>query len=109
MSDFLEWATHGVKRGQLELNARPRATVLGLVAVVAVTAGIYLGVVGRTAAQGRRIEQLQAEVFRLQRENHQLSVDIARASGVRNLRERAEALGFVPAENVEFLVDSHLE
>ncbi len=106
MSDFLEWATHAVKRGQLELNSRPRALLWGVVVALALVAGIYLGLVSRTAAQGRRIEQLQAEIFRLQRENHQVAVQIAEASTVRHLKERAQALGFVPAEHVEFVAGS---
>jgi cell division protein FtsL len=74
-----------------------------IVLTLSLVASIYLGLVSRTAAQGRRIEQLQAEVFRLQRENQQLTVAIAEASTVSRLMERAKALGFVPAEQVDFL------
>ncbi len=111
MSDFLDWATHGVKRGRLELDSRPLVLLLAIVAALALVAAIYLGLVSRTAAQGRRIEQLQMEIFRLQRENEQLAVEIADVSALRGdgspgLIERAEALGFEPAERVEFLTAS---
>ncbi|MGD2164437.1 MAG: hypothetical protein PVH50_02800 [Anaerolineae bacterium] len=107
MSGFLEWATHGVKRGWLELDSRPVALLCAIVVTLALIAGVYLAIVSRTAAQGRRIEQLQAEVFRVQRENEQLTVDIAAASAVPDLTERAHALGFGVAEHVEFLADSN--
>lgn len=106
MSQFLEWATHGVRRGRLELDSRPVIMLYVVVAALALVAAIYLGLVGRTAAQGRRIEQLQMEVFRLQRENEQLAVEIADVGSIPRLMERATALGFVPAEQVEFLPDS---
>jgi hypothetical protein len=110
MSNFLEWATHGVKRGRLELDSRPLVLLFITIAALALVAAIYLGLVSRTAAQGRRIEQLQTEIFRLQRENERLAVEIAAMSAVREggssgLMERARALGFVPAERVEFLVE----
>lgn len=103
MSDFLDWATHGVKRGWLEIDSRPVVLLSVIVGVLTVVAALYLGLVSRTAAQGRRIEQLQTEIFALQRTNEQLAVDIAAASATSRLRERATALGFVPAEQVEFL------
>jgi cell division protein FtsL len=106
MSDFLEWATHGAKRGWLELDSRPVVLLVTIVVVLTLVAALYLGLVGRTAAQGRRIEQLQTDIFRLQRENEQLEVKIAEAGAYPRLIERARALGFVPAEQVEFLVES---
>lgn len=106
MSDFLEWATHGVKRGWFELDSRPVVLLSTIVVVLTLVVGLYLGLVGRTAAQGRRIEQLQTEIFRLQRENEQLAVEIAEVTAFPRLMERARALGFVPAEQVEFLVET---
>jgi len=105
MSQFLEWATHGVKRGGLEFRSRPGVLLSTLVGVVALVATVYLALVSRTAAQGRRIEQLQTEIFRLQRENEQLVVEIAEMSTVPDLMERATALGFAPAQRVEYLAD----
>ncbi|MGD2143169.1 MAG: hypothetical protein PVF54_01685 [Anaerolineae bacterium] len=106
MSHFLEWATHGVKRDQFEMDSRATAGLLTVVVTVTLVAALYLILVSRTAAQGRRIEQLQAQVFRLQRRNEQLAVKIAEASAVPRLMERAQALGFGPAERVEFLTGS---
>ena len=103
MSHFLEWATHGVKRGRLELSSRPSTFASVVVVTLVLAAAAYLMLVSRTAAQGRRIEQLQTEIFSLQRENEQLAVEIAEASALPGLKDRATALGFAPAERVEFL------
>ena len=106
MSHFLEWATHGAKRGRLELRSRPTAVLIIIVVILALVAGVYLMLVSRTAAQGRRIEQLQTEIFRLQRENEQLMVEIAEVGAVPRLTERAVVLGFRTPERVEFLANS---
>jgi Tfp pilus assembly protein PilN len=99
----MDWVSHGVKRGRLELDSRPLMVLLAIGVVLTLVAALYLGLVSRTAAQGRRIEQLQADVFRVQRENQQLAVVIAETSAIPRLMERARALGFVPPEQVEFL------
>lgn len=103
MTDFMEWVTHGVKRGSSELK---RPVVVGLAAsmiLLALVGLFYLLLVSHTAAQGRQIEDLQREFFRLQRENAQLEVEIARVSAISRLQQRAEELGFVPAEQIEYI------
>jgi cell division protein FtsL len=104
MSDFMQWVTHGIKRGRFEVNRRTALYLFAPVVALALVAALYLTLVSRTAAQGRHIEQLRTELFRLQRENEQLEVEVARAGSVSRLRERALALGFAPAERVEFLL-----
>jgi hypothetical protein len=59
--------------------------------------------VSRTAARGRRIQQLQVEISQLDREIEQLEVDTAREAAVSRLQERATRLGFEPAVQVEYL------
>jgi Tfp pilus assembly protein PilN len=103
MSQFLEWATHGVKRGRLEVRSRPTVVLTVIVVGLTLVAAVYLMLVSRTAAQGRRIEQLQTEIFRLQRENEQLTVEIAEVSAMPHLMERAAALGYATPAQVEFL------
>jgi hypothetical protein len=106
MSDFLSWVTHGVKRGRFELNSRAVVALFAAVVALTLVTALYLALVSRTAAQGRHIERLQAEVFRLQRENQQTAVAIAEACALPRVMSRAEALGFVPADQVEFLTGS---
>ena len=103
MSEFMLWVTHGIKRGRFEMSPRMALRVFVLVAVLTLVAALYLMLVSRTAAWGRHIQQLEAELFRLQRENEQLEVKLAREGSVTRLWERAMELGFTPAEDLEFL------
>ena len=103
MSNFMQWVTHGIKRGRFEVSSRTALYLLAPVVVLTLVASLYLMLIGRTAARGRYIEQLRVELFRLQRENEQLEVDIAEEGSVSRLWERAIELGFAPADQVEFL------
>ena len=104
MTDFVGWVRHGIKRGGLAANRRAVLGVWALIVSASVVSGLYLALVGHVAAQGRHIQQLQAQLFQLDRENQQIEVDVAREQTVPALRERAAALGLVPAEKVEFVV-----
>ena len=104
MSDFMQWVTHGIKRGRFEINVRTALYLFAPVVGLTVIAALYLMLISRTAARGRHIEQLRLELFQLQRENEQLEVDIAREGSIASLEERSVALGFVSAEQVEFLL-----
>jgi len=106
MSDFVEWVTHGVKRGRFEIDSRSAVALSIVAGTLTVVMALYLILISRTAARGRRIEELQAEIFHLQRENQQLMVEIAEESAVSRVRERAQALGFAPAQEMEFVVGS---
>ena len=105
MSGFMDWVTHGIKRGKFEMGSRTALYVCVVVAVLTLVAALYLVLVSHTAARGRHIEQLQAELFRLQRENEQIELEIATESSVARLWERATELGFAPAKpgQVDFL------
>lgn len=103
MSDFMPWVTHGIKRGRFEMSPRAALYSFALVVVLTLVAALYLMLVSRTAAQGRHIQQLQTELFRLQRENEQLEVEVAREGSISRLMERAMELGLAPAERMEFL------
>ena len=103
MSDFMQWVTHGIKRGQFEMKRRMAVYLFTFVVVLTLAAALYLMLVSRTAARGRHIQQLQVELFRLQRENEQLEVEIASEGSVPYLWERATEMGFVPAQQIEFV------
>jgi hypothetical protein len=106
MTNFLSWVTHGVKRGRFELDSRASIVLFSSVAALTLVTILYLGLVGRTAAQGRHIERLQVQVFHLQRENERTAVRIAEVCAISRMMRRAEALGFEPAKQVEFLTGS---
>jgi cell division protein FtsL len=103
MSDFMHWVTHGIKRGRFEMDRRTAIYLFTLVVGLTLIAALYLTLVSRTAARGRRIQQLQAELFQLQRENEQLEVEVASEGSIARLWERAVGLDLGPAEQVEFL------
>lgn len=105
MSDFMQWVTHGIKRGRFEVSPRTILYLVAFVIALTLVATLYLMLVSQTAARGRHIEQLREELFRLQRENEQLEVEVARESSTPRLLERALDLGldFAPAGQVEFL------
>jgi len=103
MSDFIQWVTHGIKRGRLEMSSRTALYLFVPVVVLTLVVALYLTLISRTAARGHHIEQLQAELFQLQRDNEQLEVEIAREGSISHLWERAVEIGLAPAEQVEFL------
>ncbi len=103
MSNFMQWVTHGIKRGRFEPSPRALLYIFTLVVALTLVAILYLMLVSHTAARGRRIEQLRAELLWLRRENEQLEVKVAEASSISRLWERAVELGFVRAEQVEFI------
>jgi len=103
MASFLQRVTHGMKQGRFEMSPRAALSLLGVFIVLAIVATCYLILVSRTAAKGRYIEKLQEELFALQRENEHLEVEIANASAVSRMIERARELGFIPAEQVIYL------
>jgi cell division protein FtsL len=103
MSNFMQWVTHGIKRGRFEMSRRTIVYVSVVVALLVVLATLYLMLVSQTAARGRQIERLREDLAWLKKENEQLEVEIAKAGSVSRLRGRAIDLGFVPAEQIEFL------
>lgn len=106
MSDFVKWVTHGVKRGKFEMGSGGAVALSLVVVALTLVTALYLILISRTAARGRYIEGLQAEVFHLQRQNEHLLVEIAEQSAISRMRQRAEALGLVPADVIEYVTDS---
>ncbi len=104
-TSLVTWVAHGIKRGRFEWDRRKVRWAIAAVLTVTLIASAYLLVTSHTAAQGRRIEQLRADLLRLEAENEGLEEEIARAAATSRLNERAARLGFVPvgAEQVEFL------
>ncbi|MFN2272831.1 MAG: hypothetical protein ACK2US_18455 [Anaerolineae bacterium] len=103
MSNFMQWVTHGIKRGRFEMSRRTLVYCAVVVTLLVLVATLYLMLVSQTAARGRHIEQLRVELAWLKKENEQLEVEIAEADSVSRLWNRAIELGFVPADQVEYL------
>lgn len=104
MSSFMQWVTHGIKRGRFEMSRRTALYTLTIVVCLTLIAVVYLMLVSRTAARGRRIEQMRWELVWLEKENKHLEVLIAEQSSATGVLERAIEQGFVPARQVEYIV-----
>lgn len=68
--------------------------MLALVVLVAVIGTIYLAQSSRTAAAGRRVQELETQRELLEQQNAQLRAEIAALRSVSRLREEAEKMGY---------------
>lgn len=79
---------------------RNQVQVIGVFAVglvtVAILAGLYLVVSVQAATLGREIQEIQADVLDVQRENANLETELARLTSAAVMENRARELGFVP-------------
>jgi hypothetical protein len=71
--------------------------LLLLVGLIALIGLIYLGQNGQATMTGRRAQDLQDQLARIQRENAQLEVDIAQLTLPSRIADRARVVGFRPA------------
>jgi len=78
--------------------------------MVLVIGALYLAQASRTAAAGRRLQDLEAQRKALEQQNAQLRAEIAALQSVPRLTEQAEALGyhFAYNEDVEYIAFSDL-
>jgi hypothetical protein len=104
MADFMQWMTHGVKRGRFAIAPQIMRGLAAFVVLATVLAVAYLLLVSQTAARGRHIEELREELFQVRRENEQLELQIAIESSVVWLRQRAAEKGYGQVGQTEFLV-----
>jgi hypothetical protein len=79
--------------------------VLAGVVIVAVIGALYLAQASRTAAAGRRLQDLEEQRQQLEQQNAQLRAEIAALRSVPRLTREAEVLGYRPAtaNEVEYL------
>ncbi|MFZ3069984.1 MAG: hypothetical protein WA110_02535 [Anaerolineaceae bacterium] len=76
--------------------------MLILVSIAAV-AGVYLSMSGRAATTGRRIQELESEVSRLQLEINDLTTQLAYISSARSMYERLATLEMVELDPLQAL------
>ena len=99
----MQWVTHGIKRGRFEMSRRTAIYAFVVVVLLTLVAVVYLTLVSRTAARGRRVEQMRWELVWLEKENKHLEVQIAEKSAVTDLLKRAAEQGFIQAQQVEYI------
>ena len=103
MSVIWQQRTHGVLRRKQQ-PARLLTRLFVLAALVATTLGAaYLALVASNVHTAGQIWTMEQTLSEMQRQNHALWVEIARAGSIPVLQERSVKLGYQPAGSVDFL------
>jgi cell division protein FtsL len=86
------------------LDARTAIGSLLILILVSLLGWLYLTQASQVTTMGYRIYELERERARLQRENAKLMLEIAELERLEDVEARARQLGFVPPQQVEYLV-----
>jgi len=86
------------------LDARTAIGSLLILILVSLLGWLYLTQASQVTTTGYRIYELERERARLQRENAKLMLGVAELERLEVVGARARQLGFVPPEQVEYLV-----
>lgn len=75
------------------------------VVVIALLAGVYLGVSVQAATLGRETQEIQLEILELQRSNADLETKLAELTSATRMEKKAEEMGFqqVTSFDLEYL------
>ena len=100
------WLENRLRQAPWRTQAQGSSLVLAVVVLVAVIGALYLAQASRTAAAGRRLQELKSQRQRLEQQNAQLRAEIAALQSVPRLTREAEAEGFhqATASEVQYLV-----
>ena len=99
------WFNQALRQAPWRTQTQATSLVMATVIMVAVIGALYLAQVSRTAATGRRLQELEAKRQVLEQQNAQLRAEIAALQSVPRLISDAERQGFhmVEPKNVEYL------
>lgn len=103
MSVLWQQKTHGVLRRKEKMQSLLARLLLGVVVITTVLAGIYLTLVASNVHTARRLWAMEHEIANAMRDNQALMTEIARLSSIPVLQERSVALGYRPAESIDYL------
>ena len=80
------WFRQAIRQAPWRTQTQASSLVLAVVVMVAVIGALYLAQASRTAAAGRRLQELEVQRESLEQQNEQLRAEIARqiAAGRRN-------------------------
>lgn len=76
---------------------------LGVFFLLIATATLFFGKINSVSVKGYAVKELEDKNRTLQREYQRLELEIARASSMGALAERVGKLGFVDADEIEFV------
>ena len=103
MSVLWQQKTHGVLRRKEKMQRLLARLLLGVVVITTILAGIYLTLVASNVHTARRLWAMEYEIANVMRDNQALTTEIARLSSIPVLQERSVALGYQPAESIDYL------
>jgi len=101
MNRLSGWIDHGLKVARWPASRAARVALL--LALGLSILGTYLVQSSQIVAANRHVETLQRDLMALRRQNALRLESIAEATTAAKLIERAKALGFQPAEIIEFV------
>ncbi|MGH2592823.1 MAG: hypothetical protein ACRDGG_04860 [Anaerolineae bacterium] len=101
MNRLSGWIDHGLKVARWPASRAARVALL--LALGLSILGTYLVQSSQIVAANRHVETLQRDLLALRRQNALRLESIAEATTAAKLIERAKALGFQPAEMIEFV------
>jgi len=88
------WIDRAIRQAPWRTQTQASSLVLAVVLIVVVIGAVYLGQASRTAAAGRRLQELKAERELLEQQNAQLRAEIAALRSVPRLLHEAELRGY---------------
>ncbi|HEC23124.1 MAG TPA: hypothetical protein ENI95_09420 [Chloroflexi bacterium] len=101
-----DWFRRTLRQAPWRTQTQTTSLVLAVVVIVLVIGALYLAQASRTAAIGRRLQELEARRQTLEQQNAQLRAEIAALRSVPRLIAEAERMGFHVAsqQDVEYLL-----
>jgi len=99
------WLNQALRQAPWRTQAQATSLLMALVIVVAVIGAMYLAQASRTAAAGRRLQELEAQRLILEQQNDQLRAEVASLRSVPRLIAQAEAVGYHAAttQDLEYM------
>lgn len=100
------WYQRRLRQAPWRTQTQGTSLVMAAVVLVAVIGALYLAQASRTAAAGRRLQQMEDERQQLEQQNAQLRAEIAALRSVPRLIGEAQRLGYHSAtsDEVEYLI-----
>jgi cell division protein FtsL len=89
---------HAYKQAPWRVQRRYVGAFLLSVVGMSMIAALYLQVTARTAAAGREIQEMRAQILATQRANADLETQLAKLTSSNEMKRRAEELGYRPVK-----------
>ncbi|HOT92083.1 MAG TPA: hypothetical protein PLJ78_09755 [Anaerolineae bacterium] len=103
MSVIWQKSTHGVLRRQEKAQRLIAQLLLGIIITASLLAAAYLALTASNVRTARQLWHMENQLVVAQRENEILKAEIARLSSIPVLQERSVALGYRPADAIDYL------